>query len=514
LSYNKQHFAKLFSIFAIILMVFSLFAPTLSAESLSVSVGKNDNNGKLHESAVDSSKLAEQKVSDRLVNQFKDNDSVTFLVKFEEKADTTKAAEQARKAAESASLSSHKAELSQRSAVISELKSVSIESQANVKEFLEEQVENGTVEDFHSYHIVNGMAVTAPKEIAEKLASFSEVEKVLPNEERTLNETVTIKEEVPKASLQDDDDIEWNVNQVNAPDAWALGVDGSGTVVASLDTGVQWDHPALKEQYRGYDAETGVVEHEYSFYDATSDNYDEPADDNGHGTHVTGTMVGHETDESNQVGVAPGAKWIAAKWILAPGDRADMAPDVVNNSWGGGPGLDEWYRDAVQAWRDAQIFPEFAAGNTDLFNPGGPGSVAAPANYPESFAVGATDKNDDLADFSLQGPSPYDEIKPEIAAPGVNIRSAVPGDGYESMNGTSMASPAVSGIAALLRQVNADINVDDMEEILMNTATPLTDSEFEESPNNGYGHGLIDAQAAVSSILDGVGSIGGTVTDS
>src|SRR5690625_6310004 len=100
------------------------------------------------------------------------------------------------------------------------------------------------------------MAVTAPKEIAEKLASFSEVEKVLPNEERTLNETVTIKEEVPKASLQDDDDIEWNVNQVNAPDAWALGVDGSGTVVASLDTGVQWDHPALKEQYRGYDSET------------------------------------------------------------------------------------------------------------------------------------------------------------------------------------------------------------------------------------------------------------------
>src|SRR5699024_7792639 len=104
--------------------------------------------------------------------------------------------------------------------------------------------------------------------------------------------------------------------------------------------------------------------------------------------------------------------------------------------------------------------------------------------------------------------------KPEIAAPGVNIRSAVPGDGYGSMSGTSMASPAVTGIAALLRQVNADINVDDMEEILMNTAKPLTASEFEESPNNGYGHGLIDAQAAVSSILDGVGSIDGTVTDS
>src|SRR5690625_1540978 len=189
-----------------------------------------------------------------------------------------------------------------------------------------------------------------------------------------------------------------------------------------------------------------------------------------------------------------------------------MAPDAVNNSWGGGPGLDEWYRDTVRAWRAAEIFPEFAAGNTDLFNPGGPGSVVAPANYPESFAVGATDSNDVIADFSLRGPSPYDEIKPEISAPGVGIRSAVPGDGYGSMSGTSMASPAVSGIAALLRQVNSNLSVDDMEDILINTATPKTDDEYEESPNNGYGNGLIDAEAAVASILDGLGTIEGVVT--
>src|SRR5699024_9093589 len=275
---------------------------------------------------------------------------------------------------------------------------------------------------------------------------------------------------------------------------------------------------------------TGEVDHEYSFYDATDDGYEVPADDNGHGTHVTGTMVGHEVDGSNQVGVAPGAKWIAARvfdadgyaqdadlldaaeWILAPGGRADLAPDVVNNSWGGGPGLDEWYRDTVRAWRDANIFPEFAAGNTDLFNPGGPGSVAAPSNYPESFAVGATDSEDVIADFSLRGPSPYDEVKPEIAAPGVGIRSALPGDGYGSMSGTSMASPAVSGIAALLRQVNAGLSVDDMEEILLNTAVPKTDDEYPESPNNGYGHGLIDASAAVTSIMDGIGTIEGHVT--
>src|SRR5699024_8052505 len=141
---------------------------------------------------------------------------------------------------------------------------------------------------------------------------------------------------------------------------------------------------------------------------------------------------------SNQVGVAPGAEFIsvkaftesggtdadlleAAEWILAPTDsagnaRADLAPDVVNNSWGGGPGLDEWYRDVVIKWRAAEIFPEFSAGNTGLGNPGGPGSVATPANYPESFATGATDSDDNLADFSLEGPSPYDEIKPDISA--------------------------------------------------------------------------------------------------
>src|SRR5699024_7960803 len=126
-----------------------------------------------------------------------------------------------------------------------------------------------------------------------------------------------------------------------------------------------------------------------------------------------------------------------------------------NNSWGGGPGLNEWYRDVVIAWRNANIFQEFSAGNAGLFNPGGPGSVAVPANYPESFATGATDQNDELAEFSLRGPSPYDEIKPDISAPGVDIRSSVPGDAYGLNSGTSMAGPAVSGVIALMLDANA-----------------------------------------------------------
>src|SRR5699024_4330694 len=226
----------------------------------------------------------------------------------------------------------------------------------------------------------------------------------------------------------------WNVDQIYAPEVWEKGFDGSGIVVASIDSGVQWDHPALKENYRGYDADTGEVDHEFSLFDSATEKT-EPYDDVGHGTHVTGTMVGNEPDGSNQIGVAPGAKWIAVKafsddggsdadilaaaeWILAPTDkegnsRVDLAPDIVNNSWSGGPGLDEWYRDVVKEWRHAGIFPAFAAGNVDMYNPGGPGSIANPANYPESFAIGATDKDNLIGEFSLLGPSPYDEIKPD-----------------------------------------------------------------------------------------------------
>lgn len=176
-----------------------------------------------------------------------------------------------------------------------------------------------------------------------------------------------------KSAAKDEKEIEWNINRVDAPKAWKLGYDGSGTVVASIDTGVQWDHPALKEKYRGYDPKhPDQPNHEFSWYDAVS-GASEPFDDLEHGTHVTGTMVGSEPDGQNQIGVAPGAKWIAVKafsddggtdedliaageWILAPKDKdgnphPEMAPDVVNNSWSGGAGIDEFYRDIVKAWR-------------------------------------------------------------------------------------------------------------------------------------------------------------------
>ncbi|WP_054754998.1 S8 family serine peptidase [Piscibacillus salipiscarius] len=241
-------------------------------------------------------------------------------------------------------------------------------------------------------------------------------------------------------------------------------------------------------------------------------------------------MVGSEPDGTNKIGVAPGAKWIAAKafdtegsgsdsdileaaeWIMAPGGRVDMAPDVVNNSWSGGPGVNEWFLEVVQTWRAYGIFPVFAAGNASILYPNGPGTIASPANYPESFAVGAVDEEDALADFSFQGPSPYDEIKPELTAPGVNIRSTLPNGGYGEKSGTSMAAPHVAGAVALLRQANANVTVNEIEQILIETATPLTDRNFPESPNQGYGYGLLNAYDAVLSETQGMGMIKGNVT--
>ncbi|WP_246880481.1 S8 family serine peptidase [Sporosarcina sp. 6E9] len=516
---QQQSQKRIFKIFASFLMIFSLLAPGFAAAESSRS--------NLHDSVNGTQTSAKDKVSKRLLAEFEDKEKIRFLVKFKEQSDPMKIANDEKNSAKSNKLSAQQALFQQRSAVLADLKSVALKSQYNVVEFLEKETERGNVDDFESFYIVNGMAVTATKDIAEKIAAFAEVDKILPNEERQLHEAVVNRdEEAPESTIAN---VEWNVERVKAPDAWALGIDGTGTVVASLDTGVQWDHPGLKGKYRGYDASTGSVDHTYSWYDSSSGRA-VPYDDNGHGTHVTGTMVGGEPNGANQVGVAPGAKWIATKvfnesgsttddillragqWIMSPGGDVNMAPDVVNNSWGGGSGLDEWYLPTVRAWRAAEIFPEFSAGNTTLTNPGGPGSVAVPANYPESFATGAVDVNNQVPGFSLRGPSPYGEIKPDITAPGVNIRSTVPGSGYEGgWNGTSMSGPAVAAVAAMLRQVNANITVDEMEQVLLTTTTPLTDSLYPISPNHGYGYGLVDAYEAVSSILEGLGTVNGQV---
>lgn len=469
----------------------------------------------------------ENKVDSKLIKQFKDQNQVTFLLKLKEQVDTNRVASQAAEKAKKQKQTAASTELQVRSAVVSSLRNTALETQTEVMDYLLQAKEQGNVKSFQSFYVVNAIAVTATKDVIDKLAAFPEVAKILPNETRQIISPITPK---VKASTENTSTVEWGVEKVGAPQVWDMGIDGAGIVVASIDTGVQWNHPALKEKYRGYNpANPNQPDHLLNWYDAV-EGQEAPYDNLKHGTHTVGTMVGSEPNGGNQIGVAPGAKWIAVKafserggkdvdlleageWILAPKDgegnpHPELAPDVVNNSWGGGPGLDEWYLPMVQNWRAADIFPVFAAGNDGSM---GDGSIASPSNYPESFAVAATDQNNALAWFSSRGPGPYDETKPDVSAPGFNIRSAIPTNDYDLMSGTSMATPHITGVIALLKQANASLTIDQMEEILTNTAIPLTDSEFSTSPNFGFGHGFVNAYNAIKDLNNGNGKIEGLV---
>ncbi len=505
-------------------MVVSLFSSNSFATQKSPNV-----------SLKDGQKL-NNKINSDLLSQFKDEKNVTYLVKMKEQGNTQKAAEKAVTKAKKnkASLTSQQVKRIRTSAVVSELRSTAIETQQSLENFLTKAKKAGNVASYSSYYIVNAMSVTSDKKTMKEIAAMSDVDKVLPNRTRQLNPELkkASKKQQNKLAKQELADTEWNIDRVGAPQVWEeTGIDGNGVVVANIDTGVQGDHPALLEKYRGYDPSNPEdLDHEYNWFDATAGE-DAPYDDQGHGTHTMGTMVGDEADGSNQVGVAPGAEWIAVKaftaaggtdvdllaageWILSPKDdegnpHPEMAPDVVNNSWGGGPGLDEWYRPMVQNWREAGIVPVFSAGNDGPAD----GSIAAPSNYPEAIAVGATTASDGLASFSSRGPSPYDgEVKPDISAPGANIRSSVPGDGYEGgWNGTSMAGPHVAGTAALLLQADSGLSVDDLEEVMLETADTATDDQYPEDPNEGFGHGIVNAYTAVSAVVSGLGEISGHV---
>lgn len=512
-TFLRRKFRKLFTMLSAVVLVLSMYL--IPANGQAATIGNNAQTSlKVNEAQL------QQKIGKSLLKSFETEEQVKFLVKLKDQVDTEKVAALAQEKAKAKNLSAFQTKHVTRSTVITELKANANTTQKRILDFAEKEKAKGNVSEIESFYIVNAVAIKGTKEVMEKIASFEEVEKVLLDEKRKVIQTeIDVSQQIENAIQS----IEWNIDRVKAPDAWALGYDGSGVTVAIIDTGVQWDHPTLKDKYLGYNAETGEVNHEIAFFDAVN-GQTAAYDDHGHGTHVTGTIVGSSPDGSNQIGVAPGAKFIAAKAIASDGYGynsdfisagqwvMDQGADVVNNSWGGGPGIDEFFRPMVQSWRSVGILPVFAAGNTDLFTPQEPGTVASPANYPESFAVGATDSNDELANFSLLGPSPYGELKPEVSAPGVSIRSSYPNNSFAGASGTSMAAPHVAGVAALVLQANSSLDVGQLEDVLMATAVPRTNADYPESPNNAFGHGIVDALAAVTSVADGVGQVEGTVT--
>lgn len=402
---------------------------------------------------------------------------------------------------------------------------------------------------FSSFSVVNAIQAEIPSELASVILDFPEVTAISENspftEERITTDDVQIS---PRSAAP-----EWGILHIRADSVWSLGFTGQGVVIGGQDTGYEWDHPALRSKYRGADGD--AVSHDYNWHDAIHEisplNGDSiimpennpcgldvpiPCDDRGHGTHTMGTMVG--SDSVNQIGVAPDAQWIGCRnmergwgkpstylecmeWFLAPtdvnGDNPDptKAPHVMNNSWscpeieGCNPGNFELLRQAVVNLRAAGIVVVVSAGNSG----NSCSSVSAPlAMFEESFTVGAINMQDTIANFSSRGPVQVDSsfrLKPNISAPGVQVRSAWLDSTYRNANGTSMAGPHVAGVVALMISANPDLagQVEVIETIIENTARPK--ESLQEcggtpgtvTPNNTFGHGVIDALAAVEAAL-------------
>jgi len=308
--------------------------------------------------------------------------------------------------------------------------------------------------------------------------------------------------------------VAWGIPDTNADDVWALGYQGDGIKVASIDTGVQVSHPALDQAFACASPSDPAC-----WKDPFGNCGGSVCDTNGHGTHTMGTMVGdNDASLAYWVGMAPDATWIAchgcrttscydsdlntcADWILAPGGNAGNRPNVVNNSWGGG-GDDNWYLANVNAWRAAGIFPAFSAGNSGSSC----GTLGSPGDYDESFASAAHDSARTVAYFSSRGPSAYGHdpyTKPNISAPGYNVRSAYPTNTWALMNGTSMASPHTAGAVALVWSACPSYlgNIDGTFQLLQNnTDTPPAGNCSAPPDGQGnytYGYGYLNVLKAV-----------------
>jgi subtilisin family serine protease len=440
------------------------------------------------------------------------------------------------------SASKIKGKINKTSYVYKKLKSQSDLTQKMVKEYL---LKNNIYHQ--SYIITNCIRVKSNTKTLLSIAAFDDVVKIIDN-----FPIHSERYEESDHTKNRDSEPEWGLKRIQADSVWKLGFEGTGIVVAGEDTGYDWDVEPLRKKYRGYVNDSTVL-HSYNWHDAIIDksplsadslnpcgfSSKIPCDDNNHGTHTMGTMVG--SDSSNIIGVAPLAKWIGCRnmergngqlstyvdcfeWFLAPTDTAGLNPDpslaphVINNSWycsveeGCNPSNWGALETAIINLKAAGIVVVVSAGNN---GPNCETVTGPPAIFSPSFSVGATALNDTIANFSSRGPISIDgsnRMKPDISAPGRGIRSVVRGGNFATFSGTSMAGPHVAGAVALIINANPDLagEVETIENILKETAEP----KFSEQecgglssmviPNPIYGFGRLNVLKAVEKAINTV----------
>ncbi len=365
------------------------------------------------------------------------------------------------------------------------------------------------------YWITSAALVELPASELDKLAELDGVKFVAPDTTLALVDPVSIS-----LSSESSQGVGDHLYSIGADKLWARGLTGNGRIVGSFDTGVEGAHEALNSSWRGNSAD----DNSSAWFDPYGSDF--PFDNNGHGTHTMGIMVGMA--EGDTIGVAYNAEWISAavidrgsglsqtisdilaafEWAADPDGDAntmDDVPDVICHSWGIPQGIfpscDNTFWDAIDNLEDLGVVCIFAAGNE------GPDAMSlripadrssAPMNAFSVGAVDQTDPNYTVASFSSRGPSSCDNsvIKPEVVAPGVDIRSCYKDGQYRTISGTSMAAPVVAGAVALLREYNPEATSEQIKNALYNSAIDLG----EEGKDNSYGNGLIDLEAALALI--------------